>query len=831
MRVVTPPLVAFFCFLLAALAFVGFSSRLSEMKTSPTKPRQSRVHVFVDMSPSVSGSASTFDLGKQAAGVWASLAATSRLTLSTSHSKNVSEPASAEEASQVVQALGFHRAGVRIGTVLKSQLEKIGEVDRLILISDRDQHSWAGFNWSYLQEDKEVFHLEVGSGDANKLPNVFFSSASFLSTPMQPTMDWDIELARRGPPGEMEGTLKAMFRGTQLASTPVKFAADRSAMMVRVSWPSTQAGALAATAPADEPIIWQLEMASGDSISSDNEYRTALLGLKKDILLIGEPSGEQSLDDPANSLQVALNVLGFQVRRVDTIVQPGPRPDAYPLWIVIGGGAKSIDSWCPHSIETARLEQQSPQGARGFSSAAPKIWLVPYSIEANYQSLCTCYHRLLLSDSKQSESPEYCKDLNSRKAWTEILPGIGAKQVGGEVGQGAGAIAWRGQHQGSGLDLLAFTVPLRPMVATGITHADLPLLIKNLLSWQKILLPSGVQSGASWPRVADIAEVQFEGDRRDAVGLGPKIILSNIPVGESLLNHQNVSTMPPKWGAGSGEVEKSVGARRDRQDPIPWLNVLAGIIVFVTGFEAMWLIGLMLIKFWNKKRSALVATLLLAAGVGSHTTDAHGQVSVSTVRTENTGVLFTALAREVAQRTSIELGAKPQISAAVDELAMEQPWIWVTGIDDVVNRASGDLKPEIALWIKRGGFLVIDRSPPADQLEKLTQKVFGRENFKGVWQPIPPDHEVMRSFYLLDALPMCQNQVWQGFQFDGRLAILTSPYKFLDSLSENAAPPACTNPPDRERSVRVFVNLMMVALATDYKKDQIHLPEILKRLR
>ena len=41
----------------------------------------------------------------------------------------------------------------------------------------------------------------------------------------------------------------------------------------------------------------------------------------------------------------------------------------------------------------------------------------------------------------------------------------------------------------------------------------------------------------------------------------------------------------------------------------------------------------------------------------------------------------------------------------------------------------------------------------------------------------------------------------------------------------------CSGGPTGEQATRAFVNLLMVALATDYKKDQIHLPEILKRLR
>jgi len=84
---------------------------------------------------------------------------------------------------------------------------------------------------------------------------------------------------------------------------------------------------------------------------------------------------------------------------------------------------------------------------------------------------------------------------------------------------------------------------------------------------------------------------------------------------------------------------------------------------------------------------------------------------------------------------------------------------------------------------------------------------------------------------LLDALPGCNGEIWRGFSYDGRLAILAIPYGFINALQDQGVAPPCKNAPDQERGTRIFINLIMVALATDYKRDQIHLPEILKRLR
>ena len=137
-------------------------------------------------------------------------------------------------------------------------------------------------------------------------------------------------------------------------------------------------------------------------------------------------------------------------------------------------------------------------------------------------------------------------------------------------------------------------------------------------------------------------------------------------------------------------------------------------------------------------------------------------------------------------------------------------------------------KAELALWLRRGGFLVIESPLAPAALAKLTAPLKDTGPGGG-WNPLPPDHELMRSFYLLDALPACRSEIWRGFHYDGRLAILAVPFAFLATLRDRATPEACA--PDQERGVRVLVNMIMVALATDYKKDQIHLPEILKRLR
>lgn len=178
---------------------------------------------------------------------------------------------------------------------------------------------------------------------------------------------------------------------------------------------------------------------------------------------------------------------------------------------------------------------------------------------------------------------------------------------------------------------------------------------------------------------------------------------------------------------------------------------------------------------------------------------------------------FLKLSEEVENRTSVELANEPKIFRKNNFVNM--PWLWVRNLSFTSPNT-------LAQWIKKGGMLLIEGKT---NIEAITKKTFNRESSS--WQSIPLDHELMRSFYLLAALPPCQGRNWRGFIFAGRLAVVVIPYRLLSFLSDQKENVSCLKPSDREQQVRIFVNILMVSLATDYKKDQIHLPEILKRLR
>ena len=228
--------------------------------------------------------------------------------------------------------------------------------------------------------------------------------------------------------------------------------------------------------------------------------------------------------------------------------------------------------------------------------------------------------------------------------------------------------------------------------------------------------------------------------------------------------------------------------------------------------------------------SILVLIWVLTGTVFS--TVASAQVEINFFK--NPGVqsmTFKRLGQEVSGRTSIELLPKPQGFESLSQRLLSEPWLWIKGVDGLVDK-SGGMTPTLIRWLKRGGFILIESSGNDDPVWDRFAAPLARGSFRSLgWSTVPQDHELMRSFYLLPTLPSCNGQLWRWFGIDGRLAMLQVPYHFSAFLQDQPHKAPCDNLSQSETQVRVFVNLMMVALTTDYKRDQIHLPEILKRLR
>ena len=807
-----PPLIPFLAFLVAATALIIWTTRPSLKVFSDFEPGMSQIHVYVDMSPSVSAHISLNDLGAKLVAVLGQIGPKARVTFGTSHGDDVYELTTPAAAADLIVGLGFHRGGSKIGSGVRAQVAKIGDIDQVFIISDRDQHSWGGFQWQYLLVDADVRHVDVDdTGSHGIKSNVFIQDAHYLSPSGSLAMDWDVEVAEGVLATAASGTLNASIAGESLATANWEIPAGRRTATVSLSWPSTKI-------PEEfskEAIEWTVEVANGDALVMDNRFRTPVVGHRDRVVVVGEPAGELRLEDFLMPLETALSVSGHEVSRFDR--WPSQVPSQVPeqfktarFWVASTGDEKTLDYWCPTIAKSEAGRVVVP------------VWLTPRLVTESFAAMCQCVARYGVGVSKNM-----CDDSLTREGWIATLAGVGAKQIGGDVGMNNGAVAMKLIDRGQGIDLTLFTVPLRPDAKLGLTWGEFPILVKQLASFTlgQFSRADDDARGAvgDWPRLSDISQVAA-GERGADSNRSQVLRETNVPVGESMLAVVPTSDLPPSWSSGGTATREHMPSKRDSEDPWPWVRGLAVIILLALVAEILWL--------WRRgfrRVAKVLPVLLLPAFFDAAPSPAQARIDWMAPR-DTSNVMFQSLAREVSSRTSLELSAKPDFFGNFDDAAAERPWIWTSAAAKLAG-SDGQISMTARLWLKRGGLLILDGTQSDDALDKLFEPLMRGTVKPSGWMAMPPDHEFMRSFYLLNSLPTCRGKSWRIFSFDGRVTAIAVPYSLLSSLQDQPAKWSCEGQVAYEQQVRIFINLMMTAFTTDYKRDQIHLPEILKRLR
>ena len=807
-----PPWIPFLMFLIAAMSLFVWSLRPSLRVFSDFEPGMSQIHVFVDMSPSMSAQISLTDLSERLAAVLQKIGPKSRVTIGTSHGSEVYEISSPSAAVDIITGLGFHRGGVKIGAAMRAQVARIGEIDQLFIISDRDRHSWSGFQWQYLLVDADIRHEDVDSSNQRSAKaNIYIQDATYLSAPGSLTMDWDVVISEGALTMPASGTLNASINGESIATGNWEIASGQRSTTVSISWPAMKVP----EGIKNQNIQWSVEVQGGDAMTMDNKFIAPLSGRRDRVAIVADLAGEMHLDDPMMPLAAALDVAGYSVARYDRWprheVRQGLDLLGQPRLIIAQAESfRDLQEWCP---EISHDKEKSPwMGA---------IWLVPRDLDSSFEGLCHCVARFS-SNSKDLD----CSTGMTRDAFIASLVALGGLQVAGEIGQAKGSLALRLPKQAESIELVAFTVPLRPDSRLGMTWGTFPVLMRELGGF---LLGSGDTEGAGggrntagWPRISDVSSLSQVADRGDAARIARE---TNVPVGESMLGLTPINELPPSFGAVGGVGRDRAPNKRDSDDPWPWVRLLSGSVICAMAIELIW-------SIYRGRRNSIVSMLffVIAAGLVSPE-NASADVKIDWLAERNvTNVSFQTLAREVASRTSIELAAKLEPLSQFDQSASAKPWIWVSSPSKLAGK-DGSLTHDATLWLKRGGLLILDGENSDHVLENLMRSIrSGTINASG-WMNVPPDHEFMRSFYLLSALPSCKGRPWKIYSFDGRVTAIAIPYSLLGQLQDSPARWNCDGALNYEQHVRVFVNLLMMALTTDYKRDQIHLPEILKRLR
>lgn len=217
------------------------------------------------------------------------------------------------------------------------------------------------------------------------------------------------------------------------------------------------------------------------------------------------------------------------------------------------------------------------------------------------------------------------------------------------------------------------------------------------------------------------------------------------------------------------------------------------------------------------------------------------------------------LGRVLGERTAVDLGDPVGVDPARDELAFF-PLIYFP-----VSATAPPISPtalgRIDAFMKNGGTVIFDTR---DAAEAEMRAGTGRPTPAGATlrrilagldlpelEPVPSDHVLGRTFYLLRDFPG---------RFDGRLWVEATPPVDPDRPADRPARPgdgvsplivtgndlagawavtdggvdllpmASADPRGREMALRVGVNIVMYTLTGNYKADQVHVPALLERL-
>ena len=781
-----PPLWPLVCFLLAAMAMALFSLEPSEPIVRRENLDLRYTHVVFDLSPSIALSMSKEEGSKLADDILTRLDDRTRLSFSVSSSPEIFPLSRRSELQKLIGQDGTHRAGFKIGAAVEQLLAEAPDIEHLVIVSDSDRASWEDFNWSYLEKKIQVSWYPLQK-DNIRTNNVFIDDVKAPSE-RSSTRNWAVTIRRSGSGDPIKGSLKLTVDDKVLSEQSWSFEDQTASIEIEMKGPS----------PALEQkiLVWNLSSDAQDDLLPDNTFRTWLNSREQRAVLISQPGGEMFLEDAFFHLKTSLDVLGFKTKRYDSIREGADLNSQ--LIIAEAKPTQSRSFFCPILPSSGNANRQ--------------VWLVPSDGMRDYSELCTCAAGFIQAPKAVTEVPLYCEGVETREQYVGVLQSIGALQLGGEVSHPLNALAMQFLNRQTGIRLLAYNTALTPSAQTGISFGRLPLILNSL--FQLVPLEAGTSTFGVWPRIDNIAlAYPLE-----------NLSLSNVPFLESSLQQLPDARMPPKLGFGEqGMVRENALANREN-DAKPWVLLCLWILA-----AAIWLevVGNIIGRIFRGRAwvQRWFIIFLLASGFISMPADA--QVRLNLLGYSSAPNL-SLVKRDVSTRTSIELLEEAKLNRSLNAGALTEPWLWIAQpsvVESLSLRESG----ELISWLQRGGFLVVENFSSGGNFRTRTQDAIPG----GQWKPIPPDHELMRSFHLLASLPQCGEIGWEGFQFDQRLAILLVPGDFIQSLTaaRGSVNSGCFGTVTSEQAGKIFINMMMVVLTTDYKKDQVHLPEILKRLR
>ena len=209
---------------------------------------------------------------------------------------------------------------------------------------------------------------------------------------------------------------------------------------------------------------------------------------------------------------------------------------------------------------------------------------------------------------------------------------------------------------------------------------------------------------------------------------------------------------------------------------------------------------------------------------------------------------LSGLGEVLRRRTNVEPGEPLAVDVESDELAFFPLLYWA--VSPRQAPPSGRASEKLNRYLRNGGTILFDTRArggfaadafagggrTARHLRRLVQGLD-----LPALIPVPPDHILTRSYYLLSEFPgrWAGGRVWVerrgGRHNDGVSPVVVGANDWagawaVDDHGRPAFPVVPGGELQREYAYRFGVNWVMYALTGNYKADQVHLPEIMERL-
>lgn len=195
---------------------------------------------------------------------------------------------------------------------------------------------------------------------------------------------------------------------------------------------------------------------------------------------------------------------------------------------------------------------------------------------------------------------------------------------------------------------------------------------------------------------------------------------------------------------------------------------------------------------------------------------------------------------ELMRRTSVEANVEKATVQLTDEEALfTSPFLYMTGGQEFEPFTNQEVEV-LQRFLNFGGFLLIDDNLGHKNygFDKSVRRELARIFPDNPLVTLPADHTVFRSFYLLKTIGgrNLVNPYLEGIYIEDLTPVIYCQNDLggaweRDDLGNWVY--ECTPGGEHQRALafRLGINIVLYALTADYKRDQIHLPAILKRIQ